>query len=201
MSVLDIAVRDLAAVFDPYYVKRYVQTFRQANAGFEEYESESIRKKDKSKTISNRERPIYREWIETKEEFMGIHEQAQLLKKAITRLRVAQCITKIEGDIETFQFPNLEKWIENLRLHRRDHRNDQILSELDQWKVRVEELSWQERVDNTSSQMNKQFGSAGITSNTSSHPSRQSNATSGHWSEVNISTLSGWLWPESEESN
>ncbi|MEL7499779.1 MAG: hypothetical protein AAFN77_19405 [Planctomycetota bacterium] len=201
MSVLEIAVRDLAAVFDPYYVKRYVETFRQANAGFEEYESESIRKEDKSKTISNRERPVYREWIETKEEFMGIHEQAQLLKKAITRLKVAQCITKIDGDIETFQFPNLEQWIENLRLHRRDHRNDQILRELDQWKVRVDEITWQTSANDTFSQTSKPSESAGNTSNTSSHQSRPSSETSGHWSEIRVSTLQGWLWPVSEESN
>ena len=112
-NVLDLAARDLAGLFDCYFVKRTRDQYRQVVRGFEEYdtESETFRKKGGSKTVGKRERAIYHSWVERIEDYMSLQEQANLLKEVISEFKPGECIAKIDGEIDTFYFPELNQWI------------------------------------------------------------------------------------------
>lgn len=206
--VLDWCARDLVGLYDPHMVKRTTMNFRQEWRGYEGYdaESETKSKSGKSETSSYRERPIYKDWFETREDYYNLHEQQALLKKAISRLPVGLCITKIGGEIDTFQFPEINHWVRNLGEHRREkHSYDYIgpdkykVDIRDRWSI--EKNSSQTSPRDMSSQMSNSSKSQTSTSGTSKSPSRPSKEISGHWSKVEISTLSEWLWPESDEND
>ena len=113
-AVLEKAAQDLESLIDPYFVKRKRQFFRQALVGYTEIETKSKTTRDSSdgsETTGSRLHPNYHQWIETVDEFMPKNEQATLLKGVISRLGIGCGISKLDGEIDTFQLPRYEEWL------------------------------------------------------------------------------------------
>lgn len=191
-ELLNKLAHNFAGVYEPYMTKEIKFVPRQTQYGWETVDYESFTERDKgagSVTTGQRERPLIYRWYERVVKYFHPNEQAELLKKTISRLKTGMCISKIEGEIDVWTLPFVEV-------------DDELSKELNE-----ESLRWLRggRSSNSSrdtySQTHWQPNTSTATSNTSNSQSRPSNVISEHWSQVEISTLSRWLWPENEESS
>ena len=191
-SVIENAVKDLAAIFDPYLIKRKRNTFRQAVRGYEWVDTESVTKRenDESVTSGRRERPIYHSWTERHDDYMPLNEQAALLGQVIAELNPGECIAKVGGEIDCFSLPEIKTSMTDKGANSIYDRKSK------KWPYLNVKKHSNDYAEDTASPTSKPSTRLPTIYPTSNNRKKQSNGTSGHWANVEISSLSEWLWPE-----
>lgn len=183
--------KDLAACYDPHMPKEIKLVPRIQQYGWEAVDTESLTKRNKGESVTTgrRDRAVYFRWWDKIVSYFHLSEQEALLKSAISRLKTGMCISKIEAEIDTWRIPLVDV----------DDETEELNEESLRW-LRDDKGS-QTLEDDTFSPMSRPSIISGNSSSTSRRHERQFNEISGHWSNVQISTLSGWLWPENDGSN